>query len=709
LKSSQYPLSSSLRDLFVQEKIRIPKSLIDFEENEVISLQDFLCLIPSRITIYPKTQEFDCINEAEIFKGFGIIKDFQSRPIFYRKIKSKIMLSNISVTVLDPKSKIEVKLQFFNAYPNLAQKLKNIKELYFVGTATLFKNKFSFVNPSIFNSEEIKNKVCELKYPTIKKVKGKDLERVIKKIPNAFFNSLNEIDYSNKCKNTELIQLSDCYLTLHGRNFNADEEQNQNKLDQAYNRLTYQKFFENNLSLKVKELNRAKLESVNFNNFTPKFYLDLVKDLYDFNLTFEQLKTTKDIFKDFIKPYPMTRLIQGDVGTGKTSVAILASVPIIHNNYQVCYMAPTETLAIQIFKEFQKSFSRVPKLKDNLQIVLLTGSNTKKEKNSIYKNVLSGKISILIGTHSLLNDHLNFNKLGLVIIDEQHKFGIKQRVVLSLKNPNSHCLLMTATPIPKTLSEVLYGNLEISFIKERPRKNNSIKTRIVCEENFLKFLSFLKTRLELKEQVFAVVPRIIGQDDDIINIEKVDAFFKTNYKEYNLGIMHGNLSSKEKIKVFNEFIEGSTQILLATSVIEVGINNPNATVMVIFDANNFGLSSLHQLRGRVARGEKPGFCFLIPSRYDLDDAKINRLKILEESEDGFKIAEEDLKIRGAGDFLGPSQSGHQFANYVEMVENNMGLYESSMSDLSNLQKNDANYFTQLITSIKNNVFLQKSI
>ena len=317
-------------------------------------------------------------------------------------------------------------------------------------------------------------------------------------------------------------------------------------------------------------------------------------------------------------------------------------------------MCPTESLAIQHFSNISETLAG-----RGLVVELLLGSTPAKEKLQINKRLAGGAIGLLIGTHALIQDNIQFHSLGLSIIDEQHKFGVNQRIRLAEKERGCHCLIMTATPIPRSLCLTQYGDLSLSIIKTMPANRKAIKTRIVTPDKMGSFFDFVCTRLEMGEQAYVVVPAIQeSQALDIANLEEIYGRFRHLFPAHSIAVLHGKMKAEEKAAIFCDFKERRIHILIATSVIEVGINVPNATVMAVFSPERFGLSSLHQLRGRVGRGDRPGFFFLVTEKGRGSVAN-KRMKILEKTTDGFKISEEDLRIRGKGDLFGTDQSGSE--------------------------------------------------
>ncbi|MFG1514611.1 helicase-related protein, partial [Halobacteriovorax sp. ZH3_bin.1] len=383
----------------------------------------------------------------------------------------------------------------------------------------------------------------------------------------------------------------------------------------------------------------------------------------------------------------------------KTTVAVASAYLILKTGGQVALMCPTETLALQHYREIEEI------LGNDFNVELLVGSTKTREKKKINESLENGSCNIVIGTHSLFQDSVKFKNLELAIIDEQHKFGVEQRIKLMKKGENPHCLIMSATPIPRSLSLTKYGDLDISIIKTMPGGRKGQKTRIVTNSNLNNYLSFVKTRLEMKEQAYIVVPAIEeSENEDIRNLEHTYELYKKYFPEFRVAYLHGRMSPDEKQAAITEFKEHKTDILIATSVIEVGINIINSTIMAILSPERFGLSSLHQMRGRVGRGNKPGFCFLVTDREITPDS-MQRLQVIEKYTDGFKIAEEDLKIRGEGDLFGQEQSGvvtqKRLANIVlnqdilyEAIED-IKKYPNDFDSIINFMNHDEKVFTTI--------------
>ncbi len=372
-------------------------------------------------------------------------------------------------------------------------------------------------------------------------------------------------------------------------------------------------------------------------------------EMLPFEMTNAQKRTLKEILYDFKKDKPMNRLVQGDVGSGKTAVAAACMYVAVKNGYQTAIMAPTEILATQHYETFLKFFENT-----DINICLLTGST--KEKKDIYEKILNGEFDIVIGTHAIIQAAVQYKNLGLVIADEQHRFGVSQRARLTNKGEGVHTLIMTATPIPRTLAFILYGDLDISVIDELPPGRKEVATYAVGEEMRQRIDAFIDKNVKTGAQCYVVCPLIEEtQNGDIKNATDLSMRLAKKFPQYSVGLIHGKMKATDKDDVMTRFSKGEINILVSTTVIEVGVNVPNATVMVIENAERFGLSQLHQLRGRVGRGNEQSYCILFSQ--SSNDVTKKRMEIMCKTNDGFYISEEDLKLRGPGDFFGTRQHG----------------------------------------------------
>ena len=379
-----------------------------------------------------------------------------------------------------------------------------------------------------------------------------------------------------------------------------------------------------------------------------------------FKLTQSQLKVIKEIENDLEKKNPMLRLLQGDVGSGKTIVALLTLSNILKSNIQVGLMVPTEILAVQHYNYFLSLFKDT-----NIKIGILTSKINKLKKEKIIKEIENGKIQIIIGTHAIFQKNIKFKKLGYVIIDEQHRFGVHQKFQLSTKGSNPHILVMTATPIPRTLALTMYGNMNISKITELPSNRKKIETITVSSNNLSKIYKGLKNLVKKRLNAFWICP-LIEESEKLDLTAATKRFDKLNKLfKGSVGIIHGKMDFEEKKKVINDFKSKKVLILVSTTIIEVGIDIPDATVMIIEESNRFGLSQLHQLRGRIGRSEKKSTCVLIYKEKNLNELSKKRILTIKNNTDGFIIAEEDLKLRGFGEIFGTKQSGYQLFKIID--------------------------------------------
>jgi ATP-dependent DNA helicase RecG len=641
------------------------------DEAGIKTLQDLLWVLPLRIHKMPDFQPFREAELNQFFKGSGKIIHREIKPAFGRRGKGNILLYNGYVVLKDDRSPETLSVRWFNLYPNQKKQIESLERLAFLGQVQEFKAQKQVINPQIIDSAAQASPYI-IEYPTLNKIAGNHLKKVLELIPSHLWNNIPqtipELGYDAS------LTLGDAFKVIHGRT--PSEAFSPKRKDQAEERLIYEEFLIDQLKIQTRR-KFIKRKAAPVIEVAQQKVEDLVKHL-PFELTSDQLKVFQEILKDFKSGHPMMRMVQGDVGCGKTIVAFLAARVANKAGYQVALMCPTEALAIQHFESFKD-------LNPALNLELLLGSTKAKEKKSILARLISGETEIVIGTHSLFQDSVQFKQLGLAIIDEQHKFGVEQRLRLIAKGNGTHSLIMTATPIPRTLSLAQYGDLDISSIKMMPAGRKGIKTRITERVNYGKYVEFVKARLSQGEQAYFVFPAIDESETlDLQNVKESHKRYQETFKEFKVGVLHGQMKAEEKEKTVQEFREKKIHILISTSVIEVGINVPNATIMSIYNPERFGLSSLHQLRGRVGRGEKPGFCFLVLDK-DVSPDAFERLKVIENNLDGFVIAEEDLKFRGEGDIFGVDQSGTTSTKKLANFLTHTAILERVVSDLEKLQ------------------------
>jgi ATP-dependent DNA helicase RecG len=546
-----------------------------------------------------------------------------------------------------------IDLVWFQGAKYITDKYKTGREYIVFGKPAEFARTYNIAHPEIDpveNASQVANGLVP-SYNTTEKMKKALLHS--RAIQNLQFTLLTNLDWHipetlppHILSRLNTISISEAMKNIH---FPESAE----KLRQAQYRLKFDELFYIQLNiLRTATLRRRKLKGIIF-AVVGDIFNTFYKDYLPFDLTNAQKRVIREMRSDMRSGRQMNRLLQGDVGSGKTLVALMTMLLAIDNGYQACMMAPTEILASQHLVTI-KAF-----LKDmNVRVELLTGSATKKKRSILLPDLADGRIDILVGTHALIEDTVVFKSLGLAVIDEQHRFGVAQRSKLWIKNREiPHVLIMTATPIPRTLEMTLYGDLDVSIINELPPGRKHIQTSHRFDTNRAEVFEFLRTEISKGRQVYVVYPLIKESENlDYKNLEEGFETFKQVFPEYRVCMVHGKMKAKEKDAGMQLFVSGEAQILVATTVIEVGVNVPNASVMVIESAERFGLSQLHQLRGRVGRGAEQSYCILISS-YKLSRETQKRLEIMVSSDDGFKIAEADLKLRGAGDLEGTQQSG----------------------------------------------------
>ena len=450
-------------------------------------------------------------------------------------------------------------------------------------------------------------------------------------------------------------------------------------LNLALERFKYEELFL--FMLKINELiNKNSINNIGHVRNIDRDKINEFISSLPFELTEDQNKVLEEIFNDLESSKRMNRLVQGDVGSGKTIVAFLSMYALSLDKYQSALMAPTEILAHQHYLNMIKLFEGY-----NLNIKEILGSTPKKEKELIKEELASGKIDIIIGTHALLQDDISFNNLGLIITDEQHRFGVNQRSNLRNKGEMVDVLYLSATPIPRTYALTIYGDMDISIIKSMPNGRKPVKTINISksEEDLKRMLVTIKRELDNGHQVYIVSPLIESEDDEE-DIKTIKNNFSSAFKKQKIGILHGKMTPKEKDDIMNKFKEKEIDILISTTVIEVGVDVPNATMIIIYDAYKFGLATLHQLRGRVGRNSLDSYCILV------SDRDTERLKIMEETTDGFKLAEEDFKLRGSGDLFGTKQSGDMNFKIANLTRD-YDILLKAKEDSNNILKNINNY------------------
>lgn len=628
-----------------------PKALQLLNKSGIYNLLDLLLYFPREYENITSSEDITNINGKEKLK----IKCKVMRVFPDKKTKTGKTITTIAF--YDGENTFYGK--WFNQ-PYVKKKYFIDKEYTLVGEVKKLGKDYEISNPKEFKEKEIsendtdekRDKDIIPKYSLKAGLTNNFFIKLITSILDAMFIRENLPEWI-----IEKYKL--CSLDYAIRNIHYPKAEN--ALRAAERRLKFQELFTYSLKiLMLREYVIANKEGIAF-KVCPE--LADLKNALPFQLTDAQSRAVREILSDMKKHTPMNRLLQGDVGSGKTIVALIALFNAVKNQHQGVLMVPTEILANQHYHEFKRIISSF-----DIKTKLLTGSTTKKEKDRIKEELKQGTIDILIGTHALIEDDVEFKNLGIIVTDEQHRFGVMQRNKLFNKGKNIDVLVMTATPIPRTLALYLYGDLEVSIIDQLPPGREKIETKHGTRKQRDNIYEFSKKFIKEGRQVYVVCPLV--EDNEVLDLKSVEALFlelNDNYfKDYKVGFIHGKMSPKEKDKVMNGFKNKEIQVLVATTVIEVGINVPNANIIIIENAERFGLAQLHQLRGRVGRGQYKSYCFLIADTKSKITEK--RMKIMEQSNDGFFIAEEDLKLRGTGEVFGLRQSGEDGLLLSDVIE-----------------------------------------
>ena len=576
----------------------------------------------------------------------------------------------------------EIDCIFFNSYEGYIRKILPLNSRVAIsGKVNYYKGRYQITNPThvsndtnsvkkIHSNYSLTDGLTEKKYLSI-------IEYVLKNLPD--LDEWLSIDVLKKFKN---LSWKESVLKLHN-------PKNINKKGNHLNRLIFDEILS---SFLINSKIRTAIKKIKKNRKKINFkYANTLINKLNFKLTSDQIKTINEINKDLESNTKMFRLLQGDVGSGKTVVALISSLNVISCGYQVAIMAPTEILAKQHFTLTKELFE------NNINIGLLTSKTNYADRKKIIDNISNNKINILIGTHSLFQDKIKFKKLGLIIIDEQHKFGVKQRKKLSDKGgKDCDILVMSATPIPRTMIMTIFGDMDTSIIKTKPKNRKNVITYSKLDTKIDDVILFVKKLISKGDQIFWVCPLIdeSSKVDHQSSIKRYE-FLKKIFKN-KVGLIHGSLNKEDKDKILLDFLKKKIDILVSTTVIEVGIDFPNANLIIIENANKFGLSQLHQLRGRVGRGNKQSYCILM-FKYNLSDNAKKRINILKTNTDGFKISEEDMKLRGYGDLLGFKQSGIQTFRLADPVLNEdlFFLAEKEIKKIENESEDLIKYQTLL--------------
>ena len=577
-----------------------------------------------------------------------------------------------------------VDLVWFQGIKYVVGKYKVHKEYIVFGKPTPFNGRFNIAHPDIEEVSELKLSAMGLQpyYNTTERMKRTALNsRAIERMMSALLGQVNEPlpETLSQAILTEhhLMPLTDALRNIH---FPASAE----LLRKAQYRLKFEELFYVQLNiLRYAQDRQRRYRGYVFGkvgDIFNKFYSECLP----FELTNAQKRVLKEIRRDLGSGRQMNRLLQGDVGSGKTLVALMSMLIALDNGYQACLMAPTEILARQHYDTISQMASQV-----GVKVALLTGSTSKKEREVIHNGLINGEIGITVGTHALIEDNVAFARLGMVVIDEQHRFGVVQRAKLWMKNAiPPHVLVMTATPIPRTLAMTVYGDLDVSVIDELPPGRKPVLTLLRYDNHRQEVYRFIGSQLKEGRQVYIVYPLIQENEKmDLRNLEEGYDIIRETFPDYRVCFVHGRLKPSEKDYQMQLFVSGKAQIMVATTVIEVGVNVPNATVMLIENAERFGLSQLHQLRGRVGRGADRSYCILM-SHVKIAANTRHRLEVMTQTTDGFVIAEEDMRLRGPGDMEGTQQSGIAFNLHIANIAKDGQIIGIARDDAASIINDD---------------------
>ena len=668
------------------------------KELNVFTFEDMIEYYPFRYVDRSKFYAVkDIISDASYIQLKGTISNM--------KLLGKSRSQRLSAQFSDKTGTIE--LVWFKGIKWIKNKIKPDIEYIVFGKPSIYNNKFNIAHPEIdavSEQEESLNELFQAFYSSTEKLKtrglgSKGINKLMKTLIVRSKDFIPETLSDEIINNLKFISRKDAIVNIH---FPKD----QRSIDQARARLKFEELFFIQLRLlKYKIIRSQKIKGHKFpmvGDYLNRFY----KDHLPFELTNAQKKVTREIRADLGSGKQMNRLLQGDVGSGKTLVALMTILIALDNNFQTCFMAPTEILANQHFDTLQKMLNNI-----GVSIDLLTGSTKKSDRKRIHENLLNGSLQILVGTHALIEETVQFKNLGMVVIDEQHRFGVAQRAKLWKKNVvPPHVLVMTATPIPRTLAMTFYGDLDFSVIDEMPPGRKSVKTYHYFDSKRIMLFGFLKKQIKLGRQVYIVYPLI--QESEKLDLKDLMDGYESIVREfplpeYAISILHGKMKTADKEYEMQRFVKGETQIMVSTTVIEVGVDVSNASVMVIENAERFGLSQLHQLRGRVGRGADQSYCILM-TNYKLTNDGKKRMETLTRTSDGFEIAEVDLKLRGPGDLQGTQQSGILDLKLADLIKDEKMLKYSRdiaskiLKDDPDLQKEKNKHILKQLKKLEKN-------
>ena len=645
----------------------------------ITSTIDLLLYLPNK---YNDQTVIQTINDSLVGEKSQIEVNVNDLEVKYRPKK------NLILYVSDVTGQMQIR--FLHYYPSQIKQLESASLVRFYGEVRQQSNYKEMIHPEYFlvdNSTGLSKNLTPI-YSTTKGLSQNMLRKLIKNhIEDATQKELFKELFLNLYKKYDFPSFMDSISFLHEPpKIKVDDIENIHN-SKFFKRLIYDELLAQQLFLRKQYNLLKKNKAPKFKHVQPK--QEIFLEQLNFKLTDSQKQVLEEIQNDFTKGFPMNRLLQGDVGCGKTVVATIAAIDCIEAGFQVAFMAPTEILAEQHHEKLINWFKDT-----SYEILLLTGSMPKKAKLETYLKIEKGNADIVIGTHALFQEAVTFNNLGFYIIDEQHRFGVEQRMLLKNNSKNlqgfePHQLMMSATPIPRTLSMSFFAHMDVSTIKELPGGRRPITTKVYLDDKRKQLLNLIDEHCKKNNQIYWVCPLI--EESEFLDLETAKDTYQELEKYFinqKVGLIHGKMKAEEKKEIMKKFQQNLIQILVATSVIEVGVDVPNATLMIIENSERLGLSQLHQLRGRIGRGEKSSYCVLLYKNKLSSTAK-QRLRIIYENTDGFKIAEEDLKLRGPGELLGYKQSGVPTLRFANL-NRDLVILENARNDANSLiEKNDA--------------------
>ena len=657
-----------------------PKRASRLRKLNINTVEDLMYFIPRD---YDDRSKFKTLRECMIGEKVSLEVEIIGKANILRPRRN---LSIIKVPVKD--SSHNAYLVWFNQ--------EYLKDKFIVGEKIIVNGKINKVGMEIqimspvFEKSGTMDKVGRITpiYSLTEGLTNNEIIKIIDYSIKEYIDQIREFLPQDIINKYDLMDIRDAITNVHF-------PMNSVLLEKARKRLSFQELLTLQMGLFIiKNRNFTNNKGIRFNKTIE--INDFIQKL-PFKLTNSQIKVFKEIEADMENDIQMNRLVQGDVGSGKTIIAVLAMFKAISSGYQAVMMAPTEILASQHFESIRKFFSGY-----NIRTELLVGSLSPKAKEEILLDLKEGRIDILIGTHAVIQENVEFNRLGLAITDEQHRFGVKQRAILSQKGNNPDVIVMTATPIPRTLALILYGDLDVSIIDELPPGRKEIETYAVGPEMIERINNFIRKQILESRQAYIVCPLIEESETLTVNAaEELYKDFKDNiFKEFKVGLLHGKMKPKEKDLVMEEFKNHKIDILVSTTVIEVGVNVPNSNIMVIYNAERFGLAQLHQLRGRVGRGEHQSYCILINESNN--QISRERMRVLQNSTDGFKISEKDLELRGPGEFFGTRQHGLPELKVANLFTD-MDILKVAQKEAINIVNQDPNLEQEKYRELKKKI------